>query len=59
MTLKIINEEKPQEKEIYISFTDLYSKKQGWLEEKLAEGYRVFLTPKKGRALEISLVKYR
>jgi hypothetical protein len=59
MTLKIAHEEKPQEKEIYISFTDLYAKKQGWVEQKLLEGYRVFLNPKKGRALEISLVKYK
>lgn len=61
MTLKIAGNksEEPKEKTIYITFTELYSKKQCWLEERLQEGYRVFINPKKGRALEVSLVEYK
>ena len=59
MSLRIAGEKKEEVKEIYISFTDLYEKKQSWLEQKLSEGYRVFLNPKKGRALEIKLVSYQ
>jgi hypothetical protein len=61
MSLRIASEKKEEsEKEqIYVSFTDLYERKQLWLEEQLNKGHRVFLTPKKGRVLEIKLVEYR
>jgi len=60
MTLKIAgNKHEEPEKVLYITFTDLYKNKQNWLEEKLAEGYRIFINPKKGRVLEISLVSYK
>jgi hypothetical protein len=62
MTLKIAGQ-KPEASEpdkiLYITFTDLYKNKQCWLEEKLAEGYRIFINPKKGRVLEVKLVDYR
>lgn len=52
-------DDKPKKEDIYISFTDLYKMKQRWLEEKLTEGHRVFLNPKKGRIIQISLAEYR
>jgi hypothetical protein len=60
MTLRVVDEKKELEKEdIYLSFTDLYSKKQSWLEEQLAKGHRIFLLPKRGPAIQLSLVKYK
>ena len=61
MTLKIAQEEKSQEKkeDIYISFTELFSRKQEWIEEQLAKGHRIFLMPRKGPAIQLVLVSYR
>jgi len=61
MTLRVVGEKKDEEKkeDIYLSFTDLYSKKQAWLEEKLNEGHRIFLNPKSGRPIELKLVDYK
>jgi hypothetical protein len=60
MTLRVVDDKKEEKKEsLYITFTDLYKFKQSWLEEKLHEGHRVFIMPKKGRALEVKLVDYK
>lgn len=59
MSLRIAGEKKEEVKEIYISFTDLYAKKQCWVEQKLSEGYRVFLNPKKGKPIELKFVSYQ
>jgi hypothetical protein len=60
MTLRVVDDKKEEKKEhLYITFTELYSRKQSWLEEKLNEGHRIFLNPKSGRVLEIKLVDYR
>jgi hypothetical protein len=61
MTLRVVGEKKDEEKkeDLHLTFTDLYSKKQAWLEEQLNKGHRIFLIPKKGRIMEIKLVDYR
>ncbi len=60
MTLRVVDEKKEEKKEhLYITFTDLYKNKQGWLEEQLAKGHRIFINPKSGRILEIKLVDYK
>ena len=60
MTLRVVDEKKELEKEdIYLSFTDLYSRKQAWLEEQLAKGHRIFLLPKRGPAIQLVLAKYK
>lgn len=58
MTLKLASEKKEEPKEIYLSFSELIAKKQAWVEEKLAQGHRVFLLPRRGRTIELTLVKY-
>lgn len=52
-------EENPKKEDLYITFTELYARKQCWIEQKLAEGHRVFINPKKGRILQVSLVEYK
>ena len=61
MTLKLANDKKeePEKKDLYITFTDLYKRKQGWIEEMLADGWRIFINPKKGRIIQVSLVEYK
>ena len=60
--MRLISDKKEDDKkkeDLYITFTDLYKNKQEWLESKLAEGHRIFINPKKGRVLQVSLVEYR
>jgi hypothetical protein len=60
MTLRVVDDKKEEKKEdIYITFTELYSRKQSWLEEQLSKGHRVFLMPKKGPAIQLILAHYR
>jgi len=50
MSFKKVSPDSPEEKPkvLFIKFTDLYIKKQEWLEEKLIEGYTVYLTGRSG-----------
>lgn len=41
-------------KDIYITFTELYTKKQVWLEEMIDKGHTLYLMPKKGAPLKIT-----
>lgn len=52
-------DDKPKKEDLYVTFTDLYKNKQGWIEQKLLEGHRIFINPKKGRIIQISLAEYR
>ena len=59
MSFKKVSPDSPEEKPkvLFIKFTDLYIKKQEWLEDKLIEGYTVYLTGRSGRPLKISLTE--
>lgn len=66
MSKKNLQTEKSTEEEvtsppsdIFISFSDLYQKKQSWLEEQLCEGKRVFLISKRGLPIKLSLAEFK
>ena len=44
-----------KDKPIMLSFTDLYAKKQEWLEDMLYQGYQVYLVSKRGVPIKLTL----
>ena len=42
---------------VYISFTDLYAKKQEWLEKQLLEGKEIYILSKKIPPIKVSLAE--
>lgn len=45
----------PKDKPIMITYTELYSKKQAWLEDMLYQGYQVYLVSKRGLPIKLTL----
>lgn len=44
-----------KDKPIMITYTELYSKKQAWLEDMLYQGYQVYLVSKRGLPIKLTL----
>ena len=58
MEIKQTNkEEKKSEEIVFLTFTELYSKKQSGLLKLLESGKKVFLTGKNGRPIKLSLAE--